>query len=843
MSLLIIINTTSFKIYAQEQASVQSSGLNAPVFYEAKDSIVADIPNQIVRLYGDAKVNYEDIELLSELIEIDIQKNEVTATYGIDSLGNPFGKPLFTAGGEQSECDYIKYNFDTKKGFVKEVRMQQGEGYIHMAESKVQPNEEIHFRDGKFTTCSNEKPHYHFKLTRAIVVPDKRIITGPVYMQILRVPLPLAAPFGFFPNSETKKAGIIIPDFSFNSYDSYGFGITDLGYYIPLGEYWETYFYGTVFTSGRWGIRNETNYYQKYKYRGNFGLKFEQLRGKFYAQNISNKLTLKWTHNQDAKSHPSIKFSTNINYVSDNSSKTTLDLINEDYFNNTFNSSINLTKGWNTNRFNGAMTLKSSLQQNTQSGNYTIQLPSYNLTVNRFDLGVLRGSAIGKKWYENITVNYSLNAENSILAPDSIFTADEFNQIGDYAANGIKHNVGLQSNLNVLKGRFTLTPALTYNELWNFQSEDLTWNEDLQKIDTTSSNGFRSSRNVALSGRVSSNFYGYYQLVGPSETRFRHVASPNVSFTLSPDIGLFEEIQIDSTGKTQFYSPFYKSKYREGSAGASGRINFDVNNTLEMKRKNKKDTLNNEVKSLKLIDALSVNGNYDFLKDSFNLSDFNLSFRTSRFFNIFSFQSNATFTPYSWNNETGAKLSTYAWNDGNGLGRFSKASSVINANFTNAKGRAEQEENDTKTRENANNNKIATSNRLIDFEIPWQLNIAYNISYTRASISNNLEYVDSAVIVHTAQFNGDINIAEKWKVGYMVDFDLITKKVPQFRVEIWRDLHCWETSLKFQQFGPFTNSEVTDFKANWSVQLHIGIKADMFQAIKYDQTIKNPFPL
>jgi lipopolysaccharide assembly outer membrane protein LptD (OstA) len=842
LTLLIIANLAANNSLAQETGAVSSSGLNGPVNYQANDSIVADVKTQIIRLYGASEVTYEGIKLTAEIIEIDISKNEVTAKYGIDSLGNPIGKPVFTGDGQESKSDYIKYNFESKKGFIKEVRMQQGEGYIHMAKSKIQPNEQIHFKHGKFTTCDKEKPHYHFKLSRAIVIPEKRIVSGPVYMEILNVPLPLALPFAFFPNSETKKSGIIIPELSFNNYDAYGFGITRLGYYVPLGQYWETYFYGTIFTSGRFGIENVTNYYQKYKHRGTFGLNFEQLRGKFYTPEVSNKLTLRWIHNQDAKAHPTLKFSTNINYVSDNSAKTTLNAVNEDFYNNTFNSNINVNKSWSTKKFNGAMTLKTSLRQNTQSQNYAIELPSFNLSVSRFNLGVLRSSPIGKKWYENINVNYNVKSANTILAPDSIFNNGDLGEIGSYATNGIHQNAILQSNLSLLKGKFLFTPGLTYNEIWNFQSEQLTWNSDTEKLDTTEVNGFVSSRNMSISAQLNSNLFGYYVLKGPSKTRFRHVASPVINFSYSPDIGLHEKIQVDTNGTERFYSPFQNSLYREGSQGASGIIRFTLNNTLEMKRRNPKDSLNNEEKAIKLVDAFGINGNYDLLKDSMNLSDIRLSFRTANFFKIFSFQSDATFTPYSWDTQSGVKSSTYAWNDGNGLGRFSRASSTINANITSEKGREEQKKADKATENDANKNAQATNSKFVNYSIPWQVNILYNIDYTRASI-NNIDAVltDSSRLVQTAQVNGDLSLNEMWKLRYSYAFDVQNLQTTQVTAELWRDLHCWEASLRYVQNGAFTNPEIINYSVPWSVTFHVGIKASMFQDIKYDQTISNPF--
>ena len=218
-----------------QDSNSESVGFDSPAFYSAKDSIVADIPNEVIRLYGDAVVTFEDIVLRAEIIEFNLKNNEVSAIYGLDSLGDPIGKPVFTQGGEEILCESIKYNFDTKKGYITEVRTQQGEGYIHMAESKIHTNEEIHFKNGKYTSCDAEKPHYHFQLSKAMVIPNKRIVTGPLYMRILNVPLPIAAPFAFLPNSESRKHGIVIPEFALAS--PFGSGLKDLGYYIPINNF------------------------------------------------------------------------------------------------------------------------------------------------------------------------------------------------------------------------------------------------------------------------------------------------------------------------------------------------------------------------------------------------------------------------------------------------------------------------------------------------------------------------------------------------------------------------------------------------------------------------------
>ncbi|MEX1003398.1 MAG: putative LPS assembly protein LptD [Crocinitomicaceae bacterium] len=818
------------------EAAYAQGGLDQAVTYEARDSIVANVPEQIVTLYGEAIVNYDNIELTADYIQININNNEVTATYSTDSLGNAIGKPFFKADGEESRCDYIKYNFDTKKAYIKEVRAQQDEGYIHMGESKLHPNEYIHLKDGKFTTCENDTPHYHFKLTKAIIVPDKRVVTGPVFMKIFNIPTPLAAPFAFFPNSKSKKHGIILPSFSTSS--RYGFGLQDFGYYIPLGDYWETQFNATVFTTGRFGIGNTTNYMKKYKHRGSVNLKFEQFRGQFYDTTLQNKATVRWTHTQDPKAHPSMNFSGNINFQSDNNGKSSLETINPDYFTNQFNSAISLDKRWNAGRFNGNASIKASLQQSSLQQQYTINLPEVNFTISRFDLGVLRKNKIGSKWYEEVNVQYGLKSKNFIAAPDSIFNLQDYQQIGDYAINGIAHNITLNSNLKLAGGRMTFTPSVNYNESWNFQYENYQWDPQNQKIDTLAVTGFGSHRNLRFNGGLAGNFYGIFKWKGEKGTRFKHVASPSLSFSYSPDLGSHQLVQIDSTGEEQYLSSFSKSLYTEGRKSQAGIITFNLMNTLKMKTRDMKDTVNLSDKSFNLVDAFSIGGNYDIFKDSMNMSDISMQFRTAKFLKIFSFQSSASFSPYRLDTLGYAKKE-YAIGNNQGLGNLKTAKVVVNANFTNRTGRKKQQELNNVTANNATLNEQVTNPNKVNFEIPWQLNVSYNLNYVRnlKSLVTDPDFN----LVQTMRVNGDFSINKKWKFTYLVNADLQqfneayqqdTEKpyknlISTYSFEVWRDLHCWEAVLQFAQYGPWEQQ-------NFTFLFRVNIKASMFQDIKLE---------
>ena len=822
-------------MFAQQSGTV-NTGLEGPVKYKATDSIVASIETQKVRLYGDSYVEYEGITMQAERIEIDIQNNEVIATYGLDSTGTPIGKPLFTGEGEETSADYIKYNFETQQGYIREVRTEQEGGYLHMEEAKIHPNEEIHLHHGKFTTCDLDTPHFHFKMTKAVIVPNERIVTGPIYMKIFNIPTPLAAPFAFLPNNDSKKHGFIIP-FPTLPDERAGFGLTNGGYYFPINDNIDTRFIGSVFTTGMFSAENTTTYNKRYKFNGSTLVRYEYIRGRFHDTTQLSKWTVRWNHRQDAKAHPSLSFTSDINFQSDNNAKVSLQPVNSQYFNNQFNSSMNVVKNWTAGNFRGNMTLKTSLQQNSSLGQYNLELPAYNLTVSRFNLSDFQKNKIGtNKVLDNIQVSYRMDASNNVIAADSVFRGDVFGTIADNAKNGVKHNAIVQSNLRFFGGRVLFNPTITYNEIWNFQHETRSVNEDTYDIDTVFNRGFRSSRNLQFSGGLTQNFYGYYRFKGEKKTRFKHDLNILIRGTYKPDISIWEEVSNDSITDF-FYSPFANSRYADGSRGESASINFSLANTLAMKKKDLNDTINESTITRKLVDRFNITGSYDFLRDSMKLSDIQFSLQTARFLNVFNFTSNATLSPYGHDESTGADISDYAWQNNQGLGRFVSADAAVTANFTNQNGRSKQKELDQNTDGNVTTNQLVTDNNYIDFDIPWKLNLSYNIRYTQASISNGTSVVDSFNLIQTIRADGDFNLGEKWKFTYLFNFDLqaeaANEYLTNYQFSVWRDLHCWEAQLTFGQLGPWVPN-VGLAGQNLTFLFRINVKASMFSDIKLE---------
>ncbi|MDX1653486.1 MAG: putative LPS assembly protein LptD, partial [Brumimicrobium sp.] len=371
--------------------------MSETTYYSCTDSIVADLKSGKISLYGDARVEFEGIILTAGLIEMDMEKNEVYAIYQFDADSNRIGIPKFEEGTESFTAASIRYNFETKKGYIEELKTQQEEMYLHMGVAKRHTNDEIHFTEGKFTTCELDEPHFHFALSKAVMVPDERIATGPMNLWVQGIPTPLGLPFSIIPTKDRETSGLIFPMFVPTS--QYGFGLQDLGYYFPIkqSEQIQTTVFASLYSQGTFELRNQTDYRRRYKFTGMLNLGYGSFRQPFPNDSIRlQKITVQWNHQQEAKANPYWNFNSRVNFVSDNNGQTTLDPLSDQYFQNQFNSDINLVR-----TFPGkpvTMGLKSALKQNSVSGNIDIDLPTFTTNVNRFfPLKVFRNNNIGSR--------------------------------------------------------------------------------------------------------------------------------------------------------------------------------------------------------------------------------------------------------------------------------------------------------------------------------------------------------------------------------------------------------------------------------------------------------------
>ena len=808
ISVLLII-LTKHSVYGQNNIKKDTIYQNDTSFenkaeYGARDSIYLDVDKNKIYLFGEAYLNFMDTKMNAGFIEVDLDKNEVFASYVFDKDSNRIETPVFESEGEKIDAAKIRYNFDSQKGFIEEVKIKQDELYLYMGVAKRQKNAEIHFKKGRFTTCELEDPHYHFHLSKAIMIPEKRIVTGPMNLWVKGVPTPFGFPFSVIPQSKTRTHGLLFPQIVPSS--AYGFGVRDLGYYFPISNTLNTSTYLTLLSRGSWGLRQETNYLKLYKSSGMLITEYQQLRDGFPNNTRSNKFRLTWTHKKDPKSNPFWTFSSNVNFISDNNTKNSLDPVNAEYFNNQLNSDINIQR-----TFPGkpvTMGLKVALRQNTSDSTIFLRSPVFTTTVTRFSplKKVIKGKSEWKQFFARIAISYNLESENRTTFKDSLLKFDNLHHINDNFMNGVQQKATLQSTASFFKNTLKFTPSINYSNNINFQQIS-------KSYDTLVESGIREdqvnqagmTQTISFNGSATSVLYSYYKFIGKSKPLLRHIMTPNVGVSFIPNLNQLNSLDTGLVNtNTLTYSPFENNEisvYNSSFTRDRALINFGINNSFELKRASEKDTVTG-FKKTRIIDALSVTGQYDLLKDSMNLSNLSLNLRISPL-PMINIVSSSSFSPYNWNKETGASLSSYSITENGALGRFISSNLTTTLTFTSKESKEKINELNDKVGENWNadyNYFLLFPERIVNFEIPWKFNISHVYSIT-ANQDKKPTNPDNFRQVQTISANGDVSFTKRWKIIGSVNYDVETVKVTYTTLTLSRDMHCWALSFNWIPIG------------------------------------------
>ncbi len=805
---------------ANETKKNKKNALDAPFNYDAKDSIIFDLKHKMVYLYGTAEVKYKDIDLKADYISIDMNNKIVTAKGVIDSTGAYVGSPIFKDGNDSFNADSIKYNLDTKKGIVSGVVTQQGGGYLHSTKTKKLPDNSICLKNGKYTTCDLDHPHFYLALSKARVIPNDKIVAGPSYLVIEDVPIPLGLPFGLFPNNGKHASGIIIP--AYGEEENRGFFLRDGGYYFHINDYVDTKVLFDFYTNGSWGVKNITNYKKRYKYAGNFKFDYSKLiRGESFEPNYSetNAYWIKWHHRQDPKARPNSSFSASVNM---GSSK--FKAYNTTSYNDRMSGSTQSLITYNLRIPNSpfSMAISASQSQNNVnqdkfSSKMDLVLPQITFNMSRI-YPLKRKNKVGKtRWYEKIGLSYSTNFKNIArqVPEDTIFTPVVF----DFFQNGIKHTIPVSTSMKVLK-YFSFSPNFNYNEYWYFKSihrtyypEFVSGNDtltDYYQIDTI--NGFSRAGDFIVSMPFTTKLYGMYQFKGkePLIKAIRHVMTPSVSFSWRPDFsdpkwGVYQSF-TETSGKEKRYSKFdggsgaWRGIYGGPPSGKYGSIGFSLNNNLEMKARNRADSLG-KGKKIKLLNSLNFSTAYNLAVDSLNWGDVYVRANTSILRKL-SMNFTSALTVYD-NDSLGRSINTFLLSSKNTMFRLKYWNLSLGLNL-NSKGFTSGKQPEiTQTQEDiarATGMPLHALYNYSDFSVPWNLNVQYTLNMSYNNFLIDIQEWDKR-ITQTLRFSGNMSLTEKWKFVFTSGYDLEKHEIAYTSFQFVRDLHCWEMSLNIVPFG------------------------------------------
>lgn len=832
----------------------QKVDLDNQVVFSSKDSMVM-VGRDMTYMYGDGQIDYGDLKLTAEDIELDMNKSEVYAVGVEDSVGDVKGAPVFEEAGTAYESGTMRYNFKSKRGYITNVITQQGEGFLNGGTTKKTDGDDFYVENGRYTTCDDhECPHFYLQLTRAKVRPKKNIVTGPAYMVLSGLPLPLAIPFGYFPFSDSYASGVIVPTFG----DDYnrGFYLSDGGYYFAINDNIDLALTGEIYTKGSWGLSAQSTYAKRYKFNGRFNINYlKTINGEKGDPDYSTATNFQvlWSHSQDAKANPNMTLSASVNFTTSGYSRSSVNSYYSSAFTeNTKSSTVNMTYRIPNSKWQFSTSL--NVSQRTQDSTLSVSFPNVNVSMSQ-TYPFKRKKAVGdEKWYEKIRMSYSGQLQNSLTAQQDVFFKKSL--IKDWR-NGMKHNIPISATFNLFK-YFNLTPSINVTDRMYTTKIRREWDpaKSAEIADTTYS--FYNVWDFTSSVSLDTKIYGFFQplpFLGDKVKMIRHVLTPTVSFSYAPDFsspwfGYYDQYSyVDPNGKehTRKYSLFPNSLYGVPGQGKTGSVSVSLANNLEMKVKTN-DSIGE--KKVSLIENFTVSQSYNFAADSLNWSNINTSIllRLTKQFNL---NLSATWDVYTYQlNSAGnpVRVNIPRWKAGKGIGKLSSTGTSFSYTFNNDTFKRGDKKDVDKNNKNGssrdddsgynssdggrphsprdgnnNDNLDLDADGYVRWSVPWSLTFNYSINYSYGDFNyEKMEY--NGKITQNLSLSGNIRPTKNWEFSATASYDFQQHKLAYMNLNVSRDLHCFTMRASVIPVGPYK-----------SYNFHISVKSSLLSDLKYDK--------
>jgi len=811
--------------------------IETTINYSSIDSIFYDLQTQTIKLFGKSKIDYGNINLEAHEILVDWNEQIIDANYMTDSTGKKIGKPVFTENNQSYETDKITYNFESRKAKIKGIVTQLDDAYMQGEDVKKNEQDELFIHEAKYTTCNLANPHFHISSKKIKVIPGKKVVSGPFHLKFGNVPTPLGFIFGMFPQPKKTVSGIIMPNYGEEKMR--GFYLRDGGYYFAISDNLDLRLTGDIYSKGSYGLTLGTNYKRRYAYNGSLRFNFNKSKmGDFENPATSNDFSFSWSHTPDSRGKSS-RFSSSVNFQT-NSYNQNKNLVYSNFnesINAQFNSNISYSKTFKGSPFNFSANLRHSQNVQTKKVNLTLPDISYNMSrIYPFkNVGKLGKSALGKLSIShrftgkidlsNGSVGSSFSGINVINSSNNFseqieFNFENINSILDRSKIGGKHTIPISTSFNLLK-YFTVSPSINYNEIWYFKKLNYTYNEIENGIEIDTTNAFSRAWSYNSAFSMSTRIYGTVFFKKGKIKAIRHVISPEISFSFSPDFtkpkyGYYDNVQINETGETKLLSKYENFLYGTPRIGSSASMNFYVGNNLEMKVLDKNDTISG-TKKIKIFENLSFSSSYNFLADSFNLNPIRFNTRTSFFKRLINLSVSGNIDPYSYKLDSISELSNgtkmvyqrrineMAFKNNQGIGSLAFINIALGFRFSakDFKGDTKEEEKESTfgTRQEIDyiNSNIV---EYIDFNVPWSLNASYNLNRRKIGFRD-------PTITQTLTLSGDLSLSEKTKLSFRSGYDFKNKMFTQTSINATRDLHCWRINFSWVPFGRFQSYNIS----------------------------------
>lgn len=823
------------------------------VDFSARDSLIL-VKRDTAFMYGESKVTYGAIKLDADEIKMDMKDNTVYAVGSLDSVGELQGTPVFDDNGTNYEAKAMSYNFKTGYGYITDVITQQGEGYLTGGRTKKIDGNTYYIENGRYTTCDNhENPHFWLQLTKGKMRSGKDVVSGPAYMVLAGLPLPLAVPFGYFPFSEKYSSGVIFPTFG----DDYqrGFYLSNGGYYFAISDNMDLALTGEIYTKGSWGLQAQSAYVRRYRYSGSFNLSYlKTIYGEKGMPDYSKMTNFQilWSHSQDSKANPNMSLSASVNFTTSGYTRNDLNSYYSNAFTeNTKSSTINMTYRFPNSKW--SLSTTANIAQRTQNSTLSVSFPNFTLTMSQL-APFKRKRAVGdEKWYEKIKISYSGQFNNSLTAKQDEFFKKSL--IKDWR-NGMRHSIPISATFNIFK-YINLTPSINFTDRMYTSKIRRQWdpNASAEVCDTTYS--FYNVYDFSTSLSLDTKIYGFFQplpFLGDKVKMIRHVLTPTISFNAAPDFGSsffgyyghYDYPDAQGNMQTRTYSYFPNGLFGVPGQGRNGSVSVSLANNVEMKVKSDNDSIGE--KKISLIENFTVSQSYNFAADSMNWSNIqtslllrlmkNFNLNLSATWDVYTYQLNASGNP--------VRVNRTRLQAGKGLGRLSSTGTSFSYTFNNAtfkrggdKDSNKNKRSQSEDQEFADDTSDYQSRRsgarkekdemelgadgYMKWEVPWSLTFNYSVNYGYGAFDKQkMEY--KGRITQNLSFSGNIRPTPNWNFGFSASYNFDTHKLAYMNCNISRDLHCFTMRASFVPVGPYK-----------SYNFHISVKSSLLSDLKYDK--------
>jgi hypothetical protein len=795
---------------------------------KAKDYKVNDFIKKIATLYNEAELHYKDIELRSGIIIIDYNRNLAYAKGIVDTSGVYTQRPRFKQGSQESEQDSLIYNFKTKKAVIFNADTEQEGMLIHAEMTKRENDSTIYMNRAEITTSKKKKRDYFIGVNNIKVIPNKKVVGGKSQLYLADVPTPIIFPFFYVPLTKGRASGILLPTWGDNSRQ--GYFLQNGGFYFAINDYVDLALTGDIYTNGSWGFRANSSYKMRYRFGGRFSFRYENLiqgqRG-LSDYSKSTNFNISWSHNQDQKASPNSRFSASVNFGSSKFYRNSLnELSTTNYLDNNLSSSISYFKNFANTPFNMNIALTHS--QNTNTETITMSLPNMSVNMDRLYPFAPKDGA-KKNSIHRIGVTYGVQMQNNVVTDDAhFFKAGMFEK----AKSGMQHNLSMSTQMKALK-YITISPNLSFKEVWYIKTIDKKWNSTTNSIDIDTISGFKSYRTYRGNVSASTTLYGIFNFKKGRLKAVRHKMDISTSYGYAPDFSFYYDVvQKNILGEFEEFSPFDGGVFGSPSRAISQSVSFNIRNLFEAKV-GSKDSTDVEYKKIRLLNNLDFATSYNLEADSLNWSPVAVTASTKLFEDL-NLNFSAALDPYAID-VNGNKFNTFNINNGGSLFRLTNASITARYRLSNKtfskdkKTKSKKEDNQHDDDQfgskigNRERNKTADKKettkkvKLFHSKVPWNLSLDYSVGYS------NMRR-ESEINRNTLRFNGSLELTPKWDISFSSGYDFKQKGLSFTRLGFKRDLDSWRMNFSWTPFGN-----------NASYYFFIGVKASTLSDLKYDQ--------